>query len=52
MSLKDVTDPPVLPNALALPLKALKALFDAVCELVGVALGLADGLDGGEPNAG
>ncbi len=40
-----------MPNALALPLNALKALLDAVFELLGVALGLADGV-GGEPNAG
>lgn len=51
MSLKATPDPPVLANALAPLLKALKALFDAVFELLGVALGLADGVDG-EPNAG
>ena len=51
MSLKGTPGPPVLPNALALPLNALKASLDAVFEPLGVALGLADGV-GGEPNAG
>lgn len=52
MSLKATPDAPVLPNALALlPLNALKALLDGVFEALGVALGLADGVEG-EPNAG
>jgi hypothetical protein len=51
MSLKATPVSPVLPNALALPLNALKALLDGVFELLGVASGLADGV-GGEPNAG
>lgn len=51
MSLKGTPDPPVLPKALAPPLNALKALLAGVLELLGVALGLADGVDG-EPNAG
>lgn len=52
MSLKANPDPPGLPNALALPLNALKALLDGVFEVLGVALGLADGGVGGEPNEG
>lgn len=51
ISLKATPDPAGLPNALALPLNALKALLDGVFEVLGVALGLADGV-GGEPNAG
>ena len=51
MSLKATPDPPDLPNALGVPLNALKALLDGVFEALGVALGLADGVDG-EPNAG
>ena len=51
-SLKATPDPPGLPNALELPLNALKALLDGVLDvLVGVALGLANGV-GGEPNVG
>lgn len=51
MSLKGTPDPPDLPNALALPLNALKASLDGVFEVMGVSLGLAAGVDG-EPNAG
>jgi hypothetical protein len=51
ISLKDIPDPAVFPNALALPLNALKAPPDAVCELLGVVLGVVEGVDG-EPNAG
>lgn len=50
-SLKATPDPTGLPNALALPLNALKALLDGVFEVLGVALGLANGV-GGEPNVG
>lgn len=51
MSLKDSPDPTVFPKALAIPLKALKALLDPVCELLGVVLVTAAGVDG-EPKAG
>jgi hypothetical protein len=48
--LKDVPDPD-FPKALAIPLNALKALLDPTCELLGVVLSAAVGVDG-EPNAG
>lgn len=48
---KVVPDPTLFPKALAIPLNALKALLDPVCELLGVVLVEAVGVDG-EPNAG
>jgi len=51
ISLKDTADPADFPKALAIPLNALKALLDPVCELLGVVLAAAVGVDG-EPNAG
>jgi len=49
--LKDVPDPTDFPKALAIPLNALKALLDPICELLGVVLAATVGVDG-EPNAG
>lgn len=49
--LKDDPDPALFPKALAIPLNALKALLDPVCELLGVVLVDVVGVDG-EPNAG
>lgn len=55
ISLKDTPDPTVFPKALAIPLNALKALLDSVCELLGVVLAATVGVDGdskaGSPNA-
>jgi hypothetical protein len=51
ISLKDTPDPTVFPKALAIPLNAPKALLDPVCELLGVVLAAAVGVDG-EPMAG
>ena len=55
ISLKVVPDPTVFPKALAIPLNALKGLLDPVCELLGVVLAAAAGVDGdanaGWPNA-
>jgi len=51
MSLKDTPDPTVFPKALVIPLNALKALLDPVCELLGVMLAAAVTIDG-EPKAG
>lgn len=51
ISLKDVPDPTVFPKALAIPLNALKGPLDPVCELLGVVLAAAAGVDG-DTNAG
>lgn len=51
ISLKDAPDPAVFPKALVIPLNALKALLDSVCELLGVVLAAAVGVEG-EPKAG
>jgi hypothetical protein len=51
MSLKDTPDPAVFPKALVIPLNAPNALLDPVCELLGVVLAAAVGVDG-EPKAG
>jgi hypothetical protein len=51
ISLKDVPNSAPFPNALEAPLNALKALPDAICELLGVVLPPKVGVDG-EPNAG
>jgi hypothetical protein len=55
ISLKDAPVPAVFPKALAVPLNALKALLDPVCELLGVVSGAAVGAAVGvvgEPKAG
>jgi hypothetical protein len=49
--LKDIPDPTDFPKALARLPKAMKALLDPICELLGVVLSAAVGVDG-EPNAG
>jgi len=51
ISLKDTPDPTVFPKALVIPLKVLKALLDPFCELLGVVLAAAEGVDG-DPKAG
>jgi hypothetical protein len=51
ISLKDVPNSALFPNALEAPLNALKALPDAICELLGVVLLPKVDVDG-EPNAG
>jgi hypothetical protein len=55
ISLKDAPDPAAFPKALAVPVNALKALLDSVCELLGVVLAATVGVVGeskaGWPNA-
>jgi hypothetical protein len=51
MSLNDTPDPTVLPKALAIPLKALKALLGPVSGMLGAVLAAVVGVDK-EPKAG